>query len=65
MTYDRRVRPQATQQAGSNLPLPTAPPSDSPSLMIALPEQLGLKLEAARGRVEILVIDSAMLPRSD
>jgi uncharacterized protein (TIGR03435 family) len=64
MTYDRGVRPQATQQPG-NLPLPTPPPSDSPSLMIALQEQLGLKLESARGPVEILVIDSAALPEPD
>jgi uncharacterized protein (TIGR03435 family) len=33
--------------------------------MIALQEQLGLKLESARGTVEILVIDSAALPEPD
>ena len=65
LTYDRGVRPQATQQSGSNLPLPTPPPSDSPSLMVALQEQLGLKLVSTRGPVEILVIDSAALPESD
>ena len=53
MTYDRGGRPVPT------------PPSDSPSLMIALQEQLGLKLEAARRPVEILVIDSAALPQPD
>jgi uncharacterized protein (TIGR03435 family) len=63
-TYDRGVRPQVTQQPG-NLALPTPPQSDSPSLMIALQEQLGLKLESTRGPVEILVIDSATLPEPD
>jgi uncharacterized protein (TIGR03435 family) len=33
--------------------------------MIALEEQLGLKLESTRGPVEILVIDSAALPEPD
>ena len=51
MTYDRGGPPPR--------------PSDSPSLMIALQEQLGLKLESVRGPVEILVIDSATLPEPD
>lgn len=65
MTFDRAVRPQTAQQAGSNPPLATPPPSDSPSLMTALQEQLGLKLESTRGPVEVLVIDSAALPEPD
>jgi uncharacterized protein (TIGR03435 family) len=65
MTFDRAARLSAAQLPGSNLPLPTPPPSDSPSLMTALQEQLGLKLESARGPVEILVIDSAALPEPD
>ena len=63
MTFDRALRPPA-QQPGGNPALPTAP-SDNPSLMIALQEQLGLKLEPTRGPVEILVIDSAALPKAD
>ena len=36
--------------------------SDDPSIFTALREQLGLKLEPARGRVELLVIDSVAQP---
>ena len=55
ITFDRRV----TQQPG--------PPStsDSPVLITALQEQLGLKLESTRGPVEVLVIDGAALPEPD
>jgi uncharacterized protein (TIGR03435 family) len=34
----------------------------SPSLVTALQEQLGLRLESARGPVEVLVIDSVEKP---
>ena len=62
MTFDRAVIPRAqdAQQTGTSVPL-----SDSPSLMTALQEQLGLKLESARGPVQFLVIDSAALPKPD
>jgi len=39
-----------------------APPTEFPSLFAALPEQLGLRLEAQKGPVEVLVIDSAERP---
>lgn len=39
--------------------------SDAPSLFTALPEQLGLRLEARRGPVRMLVIDSVDRPTSD
>jgi uncharacterized protein (TIGR03435 family) len=43
--------------------LPTAPSdSSTPSLFAALEEQLGLKLEPARGPVEVLVIESVERP---
>ncbi len=41
-----------------------APPADSsgPSIFTAVQEQLGLRLEAARGPVDVLVIDSVEKP---
>ena len=47
--------------------LRTAAPasSEGPSLMTALQEQLGMKLEPARGAVEVLVIDSASEPTTN
>jgi uncharacterized protein (TIGR03435 family) len=39
-----------------------SPASDRPSVFTALQEQLGLKLESAKGPVEVLVIDSVQKP---
>lgn len=65
LTFSPAVRTPTAQLPGSGMPLPAPPPSDSPSLTTALQEQLGLKLEAARGPVEVIVIDSAALPDSN
>src|SRR5688572_4039789 len=39
--------------------------SDAPSLFTALPEQLGLRLDARRGPIRMLVIDSVDRPAAD
>jgi uncharacterized protein (TIGR03435 family) len=44
---------------------PGAPVDETVSIFAALQEQLGLKVDAERGPVEVLVIDSAALPTPD
>ncbi len=61
MTFGPGGGPPAAQQPAANLPLATPPPP----VMIALQEELGLKLESTRGLVDVLVIDSAELPEPD
>jgi uncharacterized protein (TIGR03435 family) len=61
------IRLQWTSDLGENplsptgLPLP-AELGDAPSIFVAIQEQLGLKLEAAKGPVEFLVIDHVEKP---
>jgi uncharacterized protein (TIGR03435 family) len=55
-----QIPPGATLPPGLTLPSP-----DGPSLNTALVEQLGLKLDATRGPVDVLVIDSVEQPTPD
>lgn len=66
LRFDPEVLMRMASQVGVNLPPGlTPPPSDSPSLLTALREQLGLKLDSEKGPVDVLVIDSAELPTPD
>jgi len=61
-TYDFHLKydVQQIEPGGGGLDAPTDP--TKPSLSSALLTQLGLKLEAAKGPVEILVVDGARKP---
>ena len=64
--FDPQALMQMASQVGVNLPPGVAlPPSDGPSLLAALREDLGLKLDSERGPVEVLVIDSAEMPEAN
>ena len=64
--FDPQVLMQIASQVGVNLPAGVnLPPSDNPSLLTALREELGLKLDSERGQVEVLVIDSAEMPTAN
>ena len=63
LTWTPDQLPQGPRPPGA----PELPPIDpnGPSLFTALQEQLGLKLESTKGRVDVLVIDRAEKPTED
>jgi uncharacterized protein (TIGR03435 family) len=63
LTWTPDQLPTVDPSAGP-MPIPRVDPS-GPSLFTALREQLGLKLESARGSVQVLIIDSAGEPTPD
>jgi uncharacterized protein (TIGR03435 family) len=68
MKLDLQALLAMAQKMGLNIPAAAAanlPPSDGSSMMTALNEQLGLKLESSRGPVDVLVIDSVAAPAAD
>ena len=68
MKLDLQALLAMAQKMGLNIPAAAAaslPPSDGSSMMTALNEQLGLKLESGRGPVDVLVIDSVEAPIAD
>ena len=59
--FDLKFTPPS---AAASADAPASDP-DSPSIFTALQEQLGLKLEPARGPVDVLVIDGVERPNPD
>jgi uncharacterized protein (TIGR03435 family) len=50
------------EMLGIRSPNPPAPDNASPSILTALPQQLGLRLTAGKGPVEVLVIEHVQRP---
>jgi uncharacterized protein (TIGR03435 family) len=67
MRLDLQMVLAVAQRLGASVPAAAAniPQSDGSSLMTALDEQLGLKLESTRAPVDVLVIDSVEAPLAD
>ena len=65
MKLDMQALLGLVQKLGLNVPTPNLPPSDGSSVMTALNEQLGLKLQSTRGPVDVLIIDSVEAPTPD
>jgi len=65
-TFDVDLTWTPDQQRPGELPPGSAPiDPNGPSIFTAVQEQLGLKLEAQKGPVEVIVIDRIDLPTDD
>jgi uncharacterized protein (TIGR03435 family) len=60
-------RPDAAQLAGAGPNAPALPQNieDRPDLLTAMRQQLGLKVEAGKAAVEVLVIDKVLKPTAN
>ena len=67
MKMDLQMVLAMAKRMGANIPAAAAniPQADGSSLMTALNEQLGLKLESTRGPVDVVVIDTVEAPTPD
>jgi len=67
MKLDLQMVLALAQRMGANIPAAAAniPQSDGSSLMTALNEQLGLKLESTRGPMDVMIIDNVEAPDAD
>jgi len=66
MKLDMQALMGLVQKLGINVPSAALPPpSDGSSVMTAMSEQLGLKLESTRGPVDVLIIESVEAPTPD
>ena len=68
MKLDLQMVLALAQRMGANIPAAAAaniPQSDGSSLMTALNEQLGLKLDSVRAPVDVVIIDSVEAPAPD
>jgi uncharacterized protein (TIGR03435 family) len=65
MKLDLQALMGLVQKMGMNVPTAAMPQTDGSSVMTVINEQLGLKLESARGPVDVLVVDSVQAPVAD
>ena len=68
MKLDLQALLAMAQAMGMNVPAGAAanlPQSDGSSVMTALNDQLGLKLESVRAAVDVLIVDSVEAPAPD
>ena len=66
--WDVEFRPEFVRPIGDQPPQPLPDPSafeSRPSIFTALQEQLGLRLDATRGTIDVLVVDGAERPTPD